>query len=242
MAYSQSFGTSVSNFTYAQAAVQYVQVLSERMQWTSSVGYGHYQLTNGTFLSDQRFAQTSLQRDLSERWSLQAQLGYAYVTAHGTSYTCCELALNSDGQLYLAPIPVKLYAGRGAPNFTLGVQEKGERLQLGFSASRVIQPSGLGGLLTQDSVGINASLAETARLTLTGGIGWARISDLVGRLQLENQQYYNADVAASWLWTEKWTVELRGNYTQQYTAPRLPASHGVTLYLNLLRQFGRLPL
>ncbi len=242
VAYSQRSSSSVSNYTYAQAAVQYTQVLSERMQWTSSLGYGHFQLLNGTYLSDDRFAQTGLQHNLSESWTLNAQVGYAYLTAHGLSYSCCQLAIAPDGQPYLAPIPVTLYAGRGAPNFTVGVQQKGERFQFDLSASRVIQPSGLGALLTEDSAGVDASLAETERLSLDAGLQWVRISDLLERLNLQNQQYYNAHLSADWLWTEKWTLQLQALYTQQYTASRLPPGRGVTVYLNLLRRFGRLPL
>jgi hypothetical protein len=243
LAYSQrSASSSVSNYTYSQASLQYVQLLRERMQLSGTLGYGRFELSNGTYLSDERFAQAALQRNLSERWSLQAQVGYAYLTAHGLSYSCCQLAIMPDGELYLAPIPVTLYTGHGAPNFMFGVQEKGERLQFGLSASRAIEPSGLGALITADSVGVDASLSETQRLTLEAGLNWARISDLLGRLSLEDQHHYTASLSADWLWTEKWTLQWRGSFTQNYTASRLPAARGVTIYVNLLRRFGRLPL
>jgi hypothetical protein len=242
VAFSQQATSSVSSYTYSQASLQYVQLLSERMQLSGTLGYGHFELSNDTYLSDERFAQVALQRDLSERWTLQAQVGYAYLTAHGLGYSGYQLAIAPDGELYLAPIPVTLYMGRGAPDFTLGVRERGERLQFGLSASRAIEPSGLGALITSDSAGVNASLSETKRLTLQAGFSWTRISDLLGRLSLEDQHSYTASLSQDWLWTEKWTLQMRGSFTQNYTASRLPAARGVTINVNLLRRFGRLSL
>ena len=242
VAYSQNATSTVSNYQYSQASLQYARDLSENMQLTSTVGYGRFQLLDNTYVSDERFAQIGLQRSLSERWNLQAQAGYADLTARGLSYSCCELAIAPDGQLYYEPIPVTVYSGRGAPNFAVVGQYKGERLQYTLSASRVIQPSGLGALITEDNVGVDASFAGTERLSLGAGLHWARISDLLGRLNLENQRYYNLSVTANWLWTEKWTLQLQSLYSQQYTTSKIPPAHGVTVYLSLLRQLGHLTL
>lgn len=241
VAYSQNSASAVSNYTYAQGALQFNRLLSEQWQWTGSLGYGEYRLLNGTYTSEQRFAQTALDRTLSERWSLLAQVGYAYVTAHGITYLP-ELYLCSGFNLCLVEVPLRQQAARGSPNFSLTAQHQGERLTLNFAASRAIQPSGFGALLTQDTVNLGASYLWSERWTLSGSVEWARLSDVLGGLNLENRHYYNANLSANWLWTEKWTLQLQGTYSLQYLAPQLPAVHGVTIYLDLVRQLGRLTL
>jgi len=242
VAFSQHSSSALSNFTYSQAAMQYSRDLSERTLWSTTVGYGQFGLISGTYLSDERFAQTSLTREQTEHWSLTGQVGYAFLSAHGVSYVCCQLAVGSDGSLYFVPFPVRQYAARGGGNYAFTAQRQGERLLLDLSASRAIEPSGFGALITEDAATASASLPLSGRLTVGAVLQWARLSDLLGRLNLQGLHDYTATVNANWLTTEHWTLQLQAIYTRQYVATPLPGIPGVTVYLNLLRQFGRLPL
>jgi hypothetical protein len=234
--------SSLTDYTYYQGAAQYDYALSERWQSTTSAGYGHYQLPLGSYMSDQRFAQTGLKHGLSEQWSLSAQVGYAYLSAHAVTEICCQIAVSPSGQLYLVEIPVTQTASRGAPNYTASLERKTERLVLDFAASRAIEPSGLGVLVTQDDVSASVTRQSTERLSLGATVHWSRISDSLGRLSYLNRHYYDGDLTANWQWTGHWTLQLQASYTEQFLSPQLPGAPCVTVYLNLLRQFGRLRL
>ena len=240
-AYGQSSVLSVSTYTYAQGALQFNRSLSELWQSTTSAGYGRYQLADGSYSSDERFAQTALQRILSERWSMTGQVGYAYLSAHALGYVCCQI-LEGPAGFYLQEIPVKQVSSQGAPNYSLTVEHKDERLTIDLAASRSIVPSGLGALLTEDNASASANMPWTERLTVGTTLQWARLSDTLDHLSLLNRRYYELDLNADWQWTEKWTVELHTSYVLQYLAPQAPGAPDVTVYLSLLRQLGQLRL
>ncbi len=241
VAYSQNSASSVSNFSYAQGSAQYEHSLTEHWQWTDTVGYAHYQLLLSTYASDERFAQTGLKGTLSELWSLSAQVGYAYLTGHEQGLICCEIALNQYGQPYLIYIPVEETASRGSPNYAATLERKDERFVLDLAASRAIQPSGLGALLTQDDARIAVTVPWTERLSLGAALHYSRLTDSLDRLNLD-RRYYNASLTASWQWSEYWTVQILGSYVQQDLTPQTPMVPGVTVYVTMLRQFGQLRL
>jgi hypothetical protein len=241
VSYSQNSSSGLDNFRYGQAALEYERALTERWQWTSSIGFGRYELRNQSYRSDNRFAQTALTRALSELWSLNANVGYSNLNANQTSLVCCEIVPGPGGdQLQL--IPVKNTSSRGTASYALSLERKALRWTLDIAASRAIQPSGLGALLTQDDASVKASLAATERLTLGALLHAARQSDSLRRLSLGDQRYYDADLNAVWLWTEHWTLGLQTAYIRQRYAGGASTASGVTVYLNLSRQFGRLRL
>jgi hypothetical protein len=239
--YSQSVATGVQNYSYGQVLVQFDRALNERWLWTSSVGVGRYELIGQSYRSDDRFAQTALKRALSERWSLTAQVGYAYLSSRAQGYICCQILLGPNGY-YLQATPVSQSQSRGAPNFTLAIERKTERLVLDLAVSRAIQPSGLGGLLTQDDVSLKASIPWTERLTLGATLHGARITDPLQQLALGDRRYADFDLNATWLWTEHWTLQLQGAYFVQRLISAGPSASSTSVYLNLLRQFGRIRL
>ena len=125
--YSQSVATGVQNYSYGQVLVQFDRALNERWQWTSAVGVGRYELIGQSYRSDDRFVQTALTRALSERWSLTAQVGYSYLSSRAQGYICCQILLGPNGY-YLQATPITQSQSRGAPNFTLAIERKTERL------------------------------------------------------------------------------------------------------------------
>lgn len=240
VAYSNNSLESLTNYRYAQGALEYDRNLTERWRWSTAAGYGQYTLLDGSYRSDQRFAQTTLNAQWSERWATMAQIGYSYLSAHALAEVCCQLEISPGGELYAALIPLVQVASRGAPNFAIEVDHKYERTDLQFALSRAIQPSGLGELLTEDDVSLNASIPWTERVTLSGTLHWSRLRDTLERLDLQGRQFYEVDLNANWQWSEYWTVGLQGSYVQGEVALGIPQSRGETVYLTISRLFRRL--
>ena len=239
--YSQNVATGLSNYSYGQGVLQYDHALSERWRWTSSVGVGRFESMGQSYRSDDRFVQTALVRQLSERWSMTAQVGYSYLSAHVRGFSCCQIVLGPNGYV-LEPLPVARRTSRGSADYALNLERTSQRFVIDLTASRAIQPSGLGALLTQDDVSLKASRAWTARWTLGATLHGARIADPLQQLDLGNRRYANVDLSADWLWTEHWTVQLQGSYYWQRLSSGGPSGAGTSVYLNLLRQFGRIRL
>lgn len=239
--YSQSEDTGLNSYSYGQAVLQFDHKLNERWQWTSSIGVGRYELIGQSYRSDNRFVQTALIRQLSERWSMTAQVGYSYLSSSGQGYTCCEILLGPNGY-YLQPIPYSQSASHGSGNYVLSFERKSERLVLDLAASRAIQPSGLGALLTQDDVSLKASIPWTERWTLAGTLHGSRLTEPLQQFDLGTRRYADLDLSANWLWTEHWTLQLQGSYLWQRQISGGPSVSGTAIYLNLLRPFGRIRL
>jgi hypothetical protein len=239
--YSQSAATGLQNYSYGQGMVQYDHELSERWLWTSSVGFAHFELPDGSERSDNRFAQTALKVALSEKWSLTAQVGYAYLTAHEQGSICCEILVGPNG-FYLQPILVAQSASRGAGSYALSFERKGERWVVDLAASRAIQPSGLGALLTQDDASLTASIPWTERWTLTAKLHGAQLSEPISQFAAIHERFADFDLGANWLWTEHWSLNLQGSYNLQRVTAGARTASGVAVNLTLSRQFGRVRL
>jgi hypothetical protein len=240
--YSQIAGVNtLQNYRYGQGLVQYDKTLSERWLWTSAVGFGRYEQLDGSYRGDNRFAQTALKAALSERWSVTAQLGYSYLTAHVQGSICCEILMGPNG-FYLQPILVSQSASRGAGNYALSFERKGERWVVDLAASRAIQPSGLGALVTVDDVALTASFPWTERWSLTARLHGTQLSNSIIKPAVIHQRYADFDLGVNWRWTEHWTVNLQGAYNLQHINALAPTASGVAVNLTLFRQFGRVRL
>src|SRR5450631_492995 len=239
--YSQSVGTGVQNFSYAQVLLAFDHALNERWKWTNTVGVGRYELIGQRYRSDDRFVQTALTRELSERWSLTAQVGYSYLSTSDQGSVCCKILLGPNGY-FLQAIPITQSESRGSGTYALTIERRTERLVMNLAISRAIQPSGLGALLTQDDVSLKASIPWTERLTLGATLHGARITDPLQQLALGDRRYADFDLNATWLWTEHWTLQLQGAYLVQRLISAGPSASSTSVYLNLLRQFGRIRL
>jgi hypothetical protein len=241
VAYSQSAQSGLVSFDYGQGQVQYDRALTERWQWTSAAGFGRFAQIDHNYRSDDRFVQTSLNRSLSELWSMTAQVGYSYLTAREQGFICCEIVQETGG---LVPqyIPFNQSASRGAAGYIFNLERKGERWDIDLAASRAILPSGLGALVTQDDVSLKASIPWTERWTLAATLHGAQLTDSLKQLNLGDRRYADLDFSANWLWTEHWTLQLQSTFVLQRVVSGLPASSGFTVYVNLMRQLGQIRL
>ncbi len=239
--YAHNPSFAVVSFDYLQGSLQYDLTLSERWKWSLAAGYGEYQLRDASYRSDNRFAQTTLAYSLSEQWSMSLQVGYSRVTS-----------LTQEQQLAIFQAPgggfefgfqtLKVGASQGTDSFAATVERKGERVVLDLAASRAIEPSGLGALLTQDDVSIAANLPLSERWSFGARLHGARLSDPLQQISYSNRRYYDADLNASWLVTEHWTLQLSGTYFLQRYSATAPVADSSSVSLSLSRQLGHFRL
>jgi hypothetical protein len=238
--YSTTAASLLTSYQYEQLALEYDRSLTERWQWTSTAGYGRYQVLNYAYTSDNRFVQSSLSRALSEQWSLVAQAGYSYLSASEQVDTPYLYLCEENGQLVLCEgLTQSLqHFGAGTPNYSVSLEHRGERLTLDAGVSRSIQPNGLGALLTQDDTSIRATYAWTETLNLTGSLEDSSLTDSLQRLKFGDRHFYNAGLSANWQFSEYWTLGLQAGYLVQ----RLDGenSAGTTVSLNIMRALGRI--
>lgn len=238
--YSQSNGTGLANFNYGQGSARYDWSLSERWQWSTTAGVGDYELLDRSNRSEQRFVQTSLSRALSERWSMSAQIGYSHLSS-STQGSVCSETLQIGNNLYcLQFAQVQQTTSGGSGNYVLSVERKSERFVLDAAVSRAIEPSGLGGLLTQDDVSVRDSYEWTERWTLNATLHAARLADALQGIQLGDRRNSDVDLGAVWQWTEHWTLQLQAALNWQRI--NLQDSSNVALSLTLSRQLGHFRL
>jgi outer membrane receptor protein involved in Fe transport len=172
---------------------------------------------------------------------MTAQVGYVYLNARVRGLRCCQIVFGPNGYV-LEPLPVAQSTSRGSAEYALNFERTSQRYVVDLTASRAIQPSGLGALLTQDDVSLKASMAWTARWTLGATLHGARIADSLQQVDLGNRRYANVDLSARWRWTEHWTLQLQGSYYWQRLSYGGPTGAGTTVDLNLFRQFARIRL
>lgn len=238
--YSATAASLLTSYQYEQLALEYDQSLTERWQWTSTAGYGRYQVLNYAYSSDNRFVQSSLSRALSEQWSLVAQVGYSYLSANEQVATPYLYLCDENGQLVLCEgLTQSLqHFGAGTPNYSVSLEHRGERLTLDAGVSRSIQPNGLGALLTQDDTSIRATYTWTETVSVTGSLEDSSLTDSLQRLKFGDRHFYNAGLAVNWQFSEYWTLGLQAGYLVQ----RLEGENSVdaTISLNFMRALGRI--
>jgi len=239
--YGQNPSFAVVSYDYLQGTLQYDRTLAERWKWTAALGYGDYVLRDQSYRSDTLFGQSSLSYSVSELWSASLQLGYSRVTS-----------LTQEQQLALFEAPgggfefgfetLKVGASNGTDSFAATVERKGERLLLDLAVSQALEPSGFGALLTEDDASIAANIPWSERWTVGARLHAARLSDPLQQINLSERRFYDADLTASWLVTEHWTLQLAATYSMQRYSSSIPVGASSSVSLSLLRQLGHLRL
>jgi len=242
--YSAQSGLRLENYNYLQGALQYQLALSERWGWSSGLGIGRYELRNQDSSNENRFVQTSLTRTLSERWSASMQLGYSRVSSSAQSFLCCEIVSLPTGGFALEYVPVRESSTGGVVSYALSLDRKTELLELGFSASRSVQPSALGGLVTQNDVKLDANLAWNERLGLLASISASQQTNSLAQQAgpSTNRSNYVVSAGANWQWTEHWALGLLFGYDLARIDPQNPLGRGTSASVTLTRQLGRVVL
>ena len=239
------FGQNAANllysYDYGQAAAQYDRTLSERLQMTLTAGISRYKLRDYSYQSDNRFVQLGVARALSEHWLLSAQAGYSRLDGRDT-VTRYQIVVGPNGNLQVVPVTTVRRSTARTGNYALSLERRAERLTLSLVASRDVTPSGLGALVTQNDLSIGGNFNLTERLSLGATLHGSRLSDALGQLQLADRRFYDADVNASWQWTEHWILQFQAAINRQRLAASIPIQSGNALNLTVSRQFGRVRL
>jgi len=234
--FDQIAGQLVTNYHYEQLGAQIERTLSELWQGSASLGVGRYELPDHSFREDTRYAQLGVNRALNENWLFSSQLGYSRL-ADRSQFQVAYLALAPDGTLEILQRPVILHHQGGTTSYALSLQRNTERAQWSVAASRSVQPSGLGSLLTQDSVTLSRAgdLSERSRVTVT--LGGSRNDDSLQHLQLGNRRYFQ--VASTWSWraSEQWVIDTELSANRQRVNGE--QADGLTVRISLLRQLRR---
>jgi hypothetical protein len=221
VAYTPSYQQGLVNYSYPQASLQFARDMSERLQWNLGAGTARYQLSNQTYRTDSPFFNPGLVAQLSEAWTVTGSIG----------------ASRQEPRYQFGP-----YVFRRPPHtattFSLAFDRRDATRALSLSYSRSLQPSGYGALVTQDVLSLSRHFTWTERWSGTASLSGTRQVDWQGRLAYGDRKFLAADLAASWLWTELWTISLEAAYNQQRLYP-LPQASATAGFLTFTRRFGR---
>jgi hypothetical protein len=244
LAYGANSVGILDSYNYGQASVAYDHAFTERLRASIAVGFGQYELLNHSYRNDDRFAQLSIDRSLTERWTLDVMANYSYLRSKADvgelycpaqSILLCEII---PSLFEIVTVPV--HSGGGSGNGAIKLDYLYERGTLDLAVSRAIQPSGFGALLTQDDASIRGSYDWTERWKLGATLHASRVSDPLHQIHLSSFHYYDLDLSATWLWTEHWTLGILASTNAQEIGG--PHALGATVSLTLSRQFGRVRL
>jgi hypothetical protein len=228
--YDQPAGeTALVDYRYLSAGPTVTYSLTERDNLKLLGSIGRYQSLNGITDSHSTSLQLGWTRQLSEIWSLSTTAGYSR-------------SKNSE-QIYFGPFYLGDYlTSQDGAVYSAVLTRQGEAVNLNFSGSRTLQPSGFAYLSLQNSLSVGATYKRSERWDFSLGGTWQTTSNPIARGGEVVVHYLNAQFAANWHCTERWTVSLHvTQISQQYGSPVIgTASSGVSV--DIMRQFLRTQL
>ena len=229
---------TLSDFRYGNVSLGLDRNLSARARISLTGGFSRYELQDQSYRTDSTYAQLGYTAVLSERWSWSAQVGKSWLKLQQTSLQYVVERL-PDGTLVLVQREVQADSSASTSNYALKIQRSYQRWQLELSATRSLQPSGLGALLTQDDFVLKASGDWTERLNLSIAAHETQLSDSLGPLSSVGGPYFYLDFGASWKLTEKWLLQAEISCTRQKLSAETQYVNNVAAFLTVARQFGR---
>jgi hypothetical protein len=212
------------NYRYLSSDARYLWKLTSRTALLASLGAGRYRTGDGAYVSDSRQAQLGVISQLTERWSASGVFGTTNVRNRVST-----------------PAGPAEAANRGSV-FSIDARRAGELLQLSFSASRSVQPTGLGVLATEDQAAAQADYALTERLSCGLGVDLTRIEDALGGDAIGRRRFARAHLSASWRWQPDLTLGVQAVRSERQLLPQDERAAGWGLYFSLRRDFGRVAL
>ena len=232
--YDQSANSAgLVDYRYITAGPTASYVLTERDSLQVIAGASRYQSLDGISESKSDNFQLGYVRQLSELWKLTANAGYSR-------------SVNSE-KIYFTIFTYSFYVGtyttdQDGATYSVNLSRQGEKLTLGASASRLLQPTGFAFLSRQDAISLSAAYKQSDRWDYTLTSTWQQAQTPEFQGEVFSERYLNTQVAANWHWTEQWIVSLQANrVTQHYGPPAInAASNGVNL--SIFRQFLRTEL
>jgi hypothetical protein len=243
VAYSAESSLRLDNYNYLQGSLKLDRTLNERWSADASIGYGRYALQQQTNGNETRYLQTSTKYQVSDHWTLAAQLGYSRLASHTEALLCCVIVGLPGGRVGLGYIRAKQSSAGGIISYGLTVEHQSEQVSMELSASRTVQPTSFGALLTLQTVRLSASRPVTDRWTLNASLQDARQSDtLAQRGSPVGARFESAGLGASWQWTEHWTLGIQCAYSTDRVGGSDAQGKNGSVLLSLTRQLGRVRL
>jgi len=239
--YDAAVGQTLASYEYVQGAAEYDHQLGERWQASLTGGYGAFRLIQENYRSQQEFGQLGLNRSLTERWSLKAQLGYSWLQDRLVQpelicpvyYLYCYF-----GFVSYEHVQVTSRSTGSSPNGQLTLERHYERTTLDLAAARSVVPSGLGALVTQTDLKTTVNYQLSERWQLSTTLHGAALSNATAQSQIGNRRYANLDLSGNWQWTEHWLLQLSATGLVQDIDRHY--SHALAFSIGAYRQFGRI--
>ena len=217
--------TSLVDYRYSSLSPALGYTVNERDTLRVIGSVGRYKSLNGFTDSDSDNLQLGFDHQLTELWKLTATAGYSK-SINRYHYFFRTFSSMQTGGIYSA-----------------NLSRQSDVLTVSAGATRALTPTGYAFLSRQDTVNASANYNYSERWTFGASAAWQNVADPVVTGGTSRRRFYNADVSASWRWTEQWTLTLHvSRLGQQYTAqlgrpPVNPTSNDVRFQIS--RQFYR---
>jgi len=225
---SSSF-TSLTDYHYSTAAPGISWQLSEQTKLTLLGNVSVYDSSGGATKSVNSNIEVGGTRQLTELWSLTADVGYSH-----EANTISE---------YYGPYLLGTFRSTNSGSvFSANLTHQAELLAVTATASRSNVPTGFAFLAHQTAYGLSFDYPRTARWTFDGHVRRVTSVEPAAPGSTINQSYSTWDwgLSAAWLFTEKWTMTFAASrVTAKYTPPDVSVgSSGFTIQLS--RRFNRI--
>jgi hypothetical protein len=213
------------DYRYSSVAPAVAYSVNERDTLRLIGSVGRYKSLNGFTDSNSDNLQLGFDHQLTELWKLTATAGYSK-SINRYHYYFGTFDSTQTGGVYSANL------SRQSDVFTVTA-----------GATRALTPTGYAFLSRQDTVNVLANYNYSERWTFGTSATWQNVADPVVTGGTNRRRFYNADVSASWRWTEQWMLTLHvSRLEQQYAAqlgrpPVNPTSNDVRFQIS--RQFYR---
>jgi hypothetical protein len=120
-------------------------------------------------------------------------------------------------------------------NFIASAQWQGERNRFAFNASRSLQPTGFGAMLTSEEAGVSASHDLSETLSVSVAAKYSRQFDELRSVRYGDHRYGRLELAAYWQYSELTIYSLQLVYLRQRYDPTVPIVYGTSAYLTVTR-------
>jgi hypothetical protein len=234
--YGEATGYStLVDYKYTSVTPTLTWAESERTKLTLAGDAGRYDSLDGTTQSINANAQVGVIQQLSELWSLTASAGYsrAYNRVNTDE---AFLEFTPQGPIIVV-VPVTFKSTQNGSVYSVNLTRQTELLQLVAIASRQLTPTGFVFLTRQENYEVRATYTPTERWSLTGGVHRVDYQQPQINGALVNLNITNAQISASWQWTENWTLSMTAlRVIEHYGSPSLPISNS-EFSLELARHF-----
>lgn len=217
--------TSLVDYRYSSLSPALAYAVNERDTLRVIGSVGRYKSLDGFTDSNSDNLQVGFDHQLNELWKLSATVGYSRST-NQYHYFFGTFASAQTGGVY-----------------SVNLTRQSDVFTVTAAATRALAPTGFAFLSRQDTVNALANYNCSERWTFGASAIWQNVADPVVTGGTSRRRFYDADVSASWRWTEQWTLTLHvlkigQQYTEQLGRPPVnPTSNDVRLQIS--RQFYR---